>query len=827
MSTKLHYTKDCLISKLKNWLVLWGLFFLSFNLNGQNICCERAVSVTSSCTDSNNYILQITRGGTLINITGNATWNECEDGTAFFKFISDTSNGDQIYLTAYFSDKISTAPAGSPINNECGVTDNSNWMYYTSVEYKFASINYGPYLVSNLGTPLQIGVGANINSPSFGAFGAFSLSRIDDSGTTLYEGDGNLNIVLNDSCIPSVTNNPPISSCAAELVHYDMDACSSPFKEWAEFTPTIVNPNGCLEISASDSITSFLNHSCLRTHDGLGFCTPYNGGDQWQTIPDIRFQVTIDPGSSIGEISSFCFDHAAPLVWDGLGISEYLRFNLYPRKLGVVISKYSNFSNPVYQEIDIPTSRVFKTICVDLTNDTDFQNITTPTTYYIGIDAYYPEPFTGAAFRVWELDNFRIYGGCCVPECTPPTPVFDNFTACPSEQIVGDLTLNDTVGINSIYTLDTPPNRGGTVTVNSDGTFTYINDSGYSGLEWFTYQVCEDGSTEGVCCETANAFVRVDNENCAEICGIGWRDINNNGLQGDLGDVEIEGITVYLYNSLDSIEAITQTGADGSYHFYNVIPGDYYLYFDESTNILELTFVSGTFQNVMTDSLIDNGDSDIDTLYRQTEVFTVVGGEQYCNIDGGFTTTRVPVELTYFRGKGNRCTAMLEWETASELDNDYFLIEHSFDGRQFESIGIVKGHGTTSEVQQYRFEHNNLRQNLNHYRLKQVDFDGTFEYSEIEIVNTNCYENNREITEIYPNPTNENVKIKFYAENAENVEVIITDIVGKQMDRIMLELHQGNNLFDIEMSSYQTGIYFIQLELKGLNTQSFKVIKLD
>lgn len=84
----------------------------------------------------------------------------------------------------------------------------------------------------------------------------------------------------------------------------------------------------------------------------------------------------------------------------------------------------------------------------------------------------------------------------------------------------------------------------------------------------------------------------------------------------------------------------------------------------------------------------------------------------------------LPVELLYFRVNGD----VLEWATASEENNSHFEVERSVDGRDFLAIGKVEGNGTTSERNEYKY---NIPQGAAYYRLKQVDFDGAYEYSDV------------------------------------------------------------------------------------------------
>lgn len=93
----------------------------------------------------------------------------------------------------------------------------------------------------------------------------------------------------------------------------------------------------------------------------------------------------------------------------------------------------------------------------------------------------------------------------------------------------------------------------------------------------------------------------------------------------------------------------------------------------------------------------------------------------------------LPVELTSFSGEYNPKdkTNDLKWSTASEINNDYFLIERRTEEGLFETVGRVEGNGSTQLQSTYAFKDDRIKSVFNYYRLKQVDFDGKFEYSDI------------------------------------------------------------------------------------------------
>jgi hypothetical protein len=112
----------------------------------------------------------------------------------------------------------------------------------------------------------------------------------------------------------------------------------------------------------------------------------------------------------------------------------------------------------------------------------------------------------------------------------------------------------------------------------------------------------------------------------------------------------------------------------------------------------------------------------------------------------------VPVELVSFKATVSNEMVELEWETASELNNDFFTVERSVDGENFEKIIEVDGKGTTTEKQSYAAKDLEPFSGVSYYRLKQTDFDGRSEYS--AVVQVQLKINNQLRFKIYPNPNN-------------------------------------------------------------------------
>lgn len=131
------------------------------------------------------------------------------------------------------------------------------------------------------------------------------------------------------------------------------------------------------------------------------------------------------------------------------------------------------------------------------------------------------------------------------------------------------------------------------------------------------------------------------------------------------------------------------------------------------------------------------------------------------------TTVPLPVELTYFEIADIDGGVQLDWTTNSEIENDYFEVQKSNDGFVWQTISQLDGKGNTIEVTDYEFTDKEPQMGMNYYRLKQVDFDGTTAYSDVEVIEK--FEAPEVI--MYPNPTTEAVMFKNLPEGDNNVEV--------------------------------------------------------
>ncbi len=178
--------------------------------------------------------------------------------------------------------------------------------------------------------------------------------------------------------------------------------------------------------------------------------------------------------------------------------------------------------------------------------------------------------------------------------------------------------------------------------------------------------------------------------------------------------------------------------------------------------------------------------------------------------DYSITFSALPVELSSFDGMGDGCEVNLFWETQSEENFDYFEVEWSGDGHDFRSIEKIEGKGGTTK-RDYFFKDKQISQ-LNYYRLKMVDLDGTVEYSKTIYIKTDCEDNNRELV-IYPNPILSGqglLNIEIFTEKTE-IQLLIVDVLGRTVKRISFEVgSKMTNNIQLDISNLPAGTYSLQ-----------------
>ena len=184
----------------------------------------------------------------------------------------------------------------------------------------------------------------------------------------------------------------------------------------------------------------------------------------------------------------------------------------------------------------------------------------------------------------------------------------------------------------------------------------------------------------------------------------------------------------------------------------------------------------------------------------------------------------VPVELTSFTAQVNDRVVLLSWSTATEQNNHGFEIERKANG-QFRTIGFVEGSGTTTEVQNYSFADSHVEIGTYYYRLKQVDFNGLYKYSDIVDVKV-IAPDKFALQQNYPNPFNPSTRITFNLAVDSKVSLKIFDVLGQEITNLITaNLSAGVHDLNFDASGINSGVYFYRIEANGIDGSTFTDVK--
>jgi len=183
-------------------------------------------------------------------------------------------------------------------------------------------------------------------------------------------------------------------------------------------------------------------------------------------------------------------------------------------------------------------------------------------------------------------------------------------------------------------------------------------------------------------------------------------------------------------------------------------------------------------------------------------------------------TAPIPVELISFSSivSGNNVT--LHWQTATETNNYGFeILRFDNNGKnEWEAIGFIAGHGTTTEQHQYSFVDEIIKPGIYQYRLKQLDFNGSFELSIIIEVNITV-PTEFSLKQNYPNPFNPSTTINYSIKKNGLVILIVYDILGKEVAALVNENQEAANYsVNFNASNLPSGIYFYRLKSGGFSS---------
>lgn len=183
----------------------------------------------------------------------------------------------------------------------------------------------------------------------------------------------------------------------------------------------------------------------------------------------------------------------------------------------------------------------------------------------------------------------------------------------------------------------------------------------------------------------------------------------------------------------------------------------------------------------------------------------------------GGDDTPLPIELLDFSARQFDGQVALEWTTATELNNDHFVVERSRDGIHFEPLIRVEGAGTSFQTQEYFSADAAPYYGVSFYRLKQTDFDGSFVYT--KMVAVEMLEKYVSALRTFPNPAHSQVSVAFTSATAGTAAIQLLSSVGQLLQSKNISTTPGENTIPLELGSYSRGIYFIAV---STNTGVYK-----
>ncbi|MEO8770063.1 MAG: T9SS type A sorting domain-containing protein [Ferruginibacter sp.] len=184
----------------------------------------------------------------------------------------------------------------------------------------------------------------------------------------------------------------------------------------------------------------------------------------------------------------------------------------------------------------------------------------------------------------------------------------------------------------------------------------------------------------------------------------------------------------------------------------------------------------------------------------------------------------LPVKLTSFSGKVDNNKSNLYWTTTSEENFDHFEIQRSIDGVNFDYLTAVSPKTANSNGASYNTIDPYPFAGINFYRLKIVDRDGSFAFSNIIKLETG--KKQLAVTQLYPNPVQNQLNVQLQSDKRQTVAIAVFDITGKQIQQSSAILNEGINNTTVTMTNLSRGTYILQYKTEaGSSLGTFKVVK--
>lgn len=226
---------------------------------------------------------------------------------------------------------------------------------------------------------------------------------------------------------------------------------------------------------------------------------------------------------------------------------------------------------------------------------------------------------------------------------------------------------------------------------------------------------------------------------------------------------------------------------------------------------------NGNFYLLSDSPAINTGSN---TLVNSSLDFVGQSRIQQTTVDMGAveSSSVLPVELGDFQVWAEAETVQLSWLTLTELNNDFFTIEHAVDGIHFSELDQIPGYGTSQELHQYSYTDQHPVAGDNYYRLRQTDYDGTYTYSEIRVATVKSA--GKLTAGVYPNPVGRALHIRWNTSSDRPLLFILWDQLGRKVREGTIDLQDGQGQIPDLGEWIPGGIYYLQLE-----ERVFRIVK--
>ena len=284
-------------------------------------------------------------------------------------------------------------------------------------------------------------------------------------------------------------------------------------------------------------------------------------------------------------------------------------------------------------------------------------------------------------------------------------------------------------------------------------------------------------------------------------------DFNNSDLTMSCSGTDAAGITGVFYQFSLSLQNDTEG----------------FLLEDDMNNILQFISYEGII--TATSPMSISGATSTDIGLAESNTTTPIGAS--IEFDPNTNTwiiqdndtpcaqNALPVELISFNAAKRDEGILLLWATATEIDNDYFQVEHSTNGIKFDMVEKIQGAGTSISIKEYNFIHENPSSSANYYRLKQVDFDGAFEYSKV----VSLFFKGEDEWFLHPTLTGNQLTVQW-SENIQPEAISIFSLTGKMVFDKKINIE--NSLEEIDVQHLPKGNYFLKLKSgRSISTKRF------